>query len=69
MDGARDLGQQTSSQGPLETPEKKRDYTMTFLPKAFRIQELMGLAAAIPAAVLGSAFFLYLLDVGHRLTA
>jgi hypothetical protein len=41
---------------------------MTFLPK-FRTQELIGLLAAIPAAVLGSAFFLYLLDVSHRLTA
>ncbi len=42
---------------------------MTFLPKSFRIQETLGLLAAIPAAVLGAAFFLYLLDVGHRLTA
>jgi hypothetical protein len=30
---------------------------MTFLPKAFRTQELVGLLAAIPAAALGSAFF------------
>ena len=42
---------------------------MTFLPKSFRTQELVGLLAAIPAAALGSAFFLYLLDVSHRLTA
>lgn len=42
---------------------------MTFLPKSFRTQELLGLLAAIPAAVLSSAFFLYLLDVAHRVTA
>ena len=28
---------------------------MTFLPKAFRTQEILGLLAAIPAAALGSA--------------
>ncbi len=42
---------------------------MTFLPKAFRTQELVGLLAAIPAAIVGSVFFLYLLDVANRLTA
>jgi hypothetical protein len=42
---------------------------MTFLPKAFRTQEILGLLAAIPAAAFGSVFFLYLLDVANRVTA
>lgn len=49
-------------------PRHIMELHMTFLPKAFRTQELVGLLAAIPAAALGSAFFLYLLDVTHRLT-
>ncbi len=42
---------------------------MTFLSKNFRTQELVGLLAAIPAAVVGSVFFLYMLDIANRLTA
>lgn len=42
---------------------------MTFLPKGFRIQELSGLVAAIPAAFAGSVLFFYMLDVASRMTA
>lgn len=42
---------------------------MTFLPKHFRTPELVGLLAAIPAAVAGSVLFLYMLDLANRLTA
>lgn len=42
---------------------------MTFLPKHLRTQELFGLLAAVPAAVVGSALFLYMLDLSSRLTA
>jgi hypothetical protein len=42
---------------------------MTFLSKHLRTPELVGLLAAVPAAVVGSVFFLYMLDIANRLTA
>ena len=68
MDGARDPGRQNLLPGAARDPGKEKGLHMTFLPKYFRTQELVGLLAAIPAAALGSVFFLYLLDVANRLT-
>ena len=56
-------------QGPLETPENKKELHMTFLPKSFGKPELMGLLAAVPAAFAGSVLFIYMLDIASRLTA
>ena len=40
---------------------------MNFLPKTFRAPELLGLLAAIPAALAGSVLFAHMLDAASRI--
>lgn len=68
MDGTEKHPPAKPPQGPLETP-RKMELHMTFLPKSFRVPELIGLLAAIPAAFAGSVLFAYMLDAASRITA
>jgi hypothetical protein len=60
----------TKPTGPLETPDKKTELHMTFLPKTAEARsELWTLLIAIPLSLVGTGFLFYLVDTGARLAS
>ena len=60
----------TKPTGPLETPDKKTELHMTFLPKTTEARsELWTLLIAIPLSLVGTGFLFYLVDTGARIAS